>query len=67
MPEAVKETVETTPGELAQPRWAVISFERLERGNLSYAGAVELLNDLDSKGVAGLCIVTDEVAARLAA
>ena len=67
MAEAVKETVETTFEELEQPRWAVISFERLERGNLPYAAAESLLNDLDSKGVAGLCIVTDEVAARLAA
>ena len=67
MAEAVKETVETMPDGLGQPRWAVISFEKCEGGNLPYAAAVDLLNNLDSEGVAGLCIVADEVAARLAA
>ena len=67
MAEAVKEIVETTIEELDQPRWAVISFEKCEGGNLPYAAAVDLLNNLDSEGVAGLCIVADEVAARLVA
>ena len=65
MAEAVKEAENET--ELDQPRWSVISFDKCEGGNLEYADAARLLSDLDAKGTAGLCIVTDETAARLAA
>ena len=68
MIEAVHDAVETdVTAELAQPRWAVISFDKVEGGNLSYDDASQLLADLDAKGVTGLCVVTDAVAARLAA
>lgn len=70
MVEAVQESVqaETVPvTELNEPRWAVISFDKVEAGNLAYADAARLLADLDKKGVTGLCVVTDQTASRLAA
>ena len=53
--------------ELDQLRWAVISYDRCEAGNLTYEAASRLLSELESEGVSGLCIVTDQTAARLAA
>ena len=54
-----------TESELSQPRWSLVSFERREAGGLTYPQAVSLMAELDSKGVAGLCIITDEAASRL--
>jgi hypothetical protein len=51
--------------ELDQPRWSVISFDQREAGALSYKQASALMTELASHGVAGLCIVTDEAAARI--
>lgn len=51
--------------ELDEPRWSVLSFEKQEAGGLTYAQASALMDELDSHGVAGLCTVTDEAAARL--
>jgi hypothetical protein len=70
MTEAVQESVQTGTAEVTEledHRWAVISFDKVEGGNLTYEAASRLLADLDAKGVAGLCVVTDSVAARLAA
>lgn len=51
--------------ELAEPVWAVISFERREASGISFDEAVEIIKDLDDKGVSGLCIVTDDAASRI--
>ena len=51
--------------ELGEPRWSVISFERREAGNLTYAQARQKLNELEAGDVAGLCIVSDEAAERM--
>ena len=51
--------------DLDQPRWSVISFDRCEASGLTYAVAVEKMAELDAAGSAGLCITTDEAAARL--
>lgn len=51
--------------ELDEPRWSVVSFDQMEAGGLMYNQASALLAELDSHGVAGLCIVTDEAAARV--
>lgn len=70
MAEGVKESVQTEAAvvtELAERVWAVISFDKVEGENLAYDDASRLLADLDAKGVTGLCVVTDSVAARLAA
>ncbi len=53
--------------ELKEARWAVISFDRLEAARLTYAEAEQKLAELENRKVAGLCLVTDEVAARLTA
>ena len=64
------ETVQTqTPVELSSeldsPVWAVISFERVEAYGLDRHSAAQLMSELDAKGVAGLCIVTNHVASRV--
>ncbi len=51
--------------ELDQPRWSVVSFDRREAGGLSYRQAAALMEDLDSRGVAGLVIISDESADRI--
>jgi hypothetical protein len=55
----------TSDCELEWPRWSVISFEQREAVGLTYDQAVTLISELDSHGVAGLCIVTDDAAARV--
>ena len=50
---------------LNESAWSVISFERCEASGLTYAQAVEKMIELDCQNVAGLCIVTDEAAARI--
>lgn len=52
-------------GELDERRWSVISFDKCEAAGLTYADAMAMLNDLDKRNVAGLCIVTNTAAARL--
>lgn len=61
------ETVQSqsTASDLEEHIWSVISFERVEGAGLDYANAVKLLSDLDDRGVAGLCIVSDNAAARI--
>ena len=51
--------------ELDEPSWSVVSFDKHEAGGLTYAQASALMKELDSRGVAGLCTVTDEAATRL--
>jgi hypothetical protein len=58
-------TAENAPSELNDPRWSVVSFEARAAGNLTYAQATEKLAELAAQKVAGLCIITDEAAARL--
>lgn len=51
--------------ELDEPRWSVVSFDHTEAGGLNYAQATALMKELDSRGFAGLCIVTNEAAPRI--
>jgi hypothetical protein len=64
----VEENVSTEdfPDELRLPVWSVISFEKLEAGGLTYAEAEQKLSELEAQNISGLCIVTDDVAARIA-
>ncbi|CAN5366030.1 hypothetical protein BH10ACI3_BH10ACI3_21260 [soil metagenome] len=55
----------TRDSELEEPRWSVISFDQHEAGGLTYRQAADLMSELDANDIAGLCIVTDEAAARL--
>ena len=59
-------SAEVQQSELDEPIWSVVSFERIEASNLSYSDAVTKLAELDQKHVSGLCIVTDDAAARTA-
>jgi hypothetical protein len=52
--------------ELDERRWSVVSFERCEASHLTFADARNKLAELDGAKVAGLCLVTDDVAARVA-
>jgi hypothetical protein len=61
----VEATAPLLLSELEQARWSVVSFERREAKGLAYRQAASLLADLDSRGVAGLCIVTDDAADRI--
>ncbi len=51
--------------EVNEPRWSVVSFEKCAAKNLTYAAAVEKLKQLAAEKVSGLCIITDEAAARI--
>jgi hypothetical protein len=52
--------------ELDAAIWSVISFDRCEAAGLTYAEAVQKLNELEANKVSGLCIVTDDAAERVA-
>lgn len=52
-------------GELDEPLWAVVSFERCEASGLSYGQAVTKLAELEAANFHGLCVVTAEAAARV--
>ena len=51
--------------ELDSPIWSVVSFKGRQAGGLSYKQAATLLSELDAYDIPGLCIVTDDAAARL--
>lgn len=58
-------TVRDFAGELNEPRWSVISFEKCIAKNLSYTEAEKKLIKFEAEKIAGLCIVSDEAAARI--
>ena len=51
--------------ELQQKIWAVVSFDRCRKNDLTYAEAVAEMERLKAEHVSGLCIITNESAARL--
>ena len=51
--------------ELRESRWSVISFDKLEAQNLNYPEAELKLAELLAQNISGLCIITDEAAARM--
>ena len=55
-----------TAEELELANWSVITFEGVAVSNLTYAEAREWLDKLNGQKISGLCIVTDEAAARMA-
>ena len=52
--------------ELSERRWAVVSFETCVANNLTYPQAEQKLKELEAAKVSGLCLITDEAAARIA-
>ncbi len=65
MPEPKQEAEPSNESEISSRRWAVISFDRCEASGLTYDEAAGTLARLEEQKIAGLCIVTDEAAARL--
>ena len=53
--------------ELDKRVWSVITFDSRAASGLTYAQAAEKLEKLKAEKVSGLCIVTDEAAARISA
>ncbi len=51
--------------ELEKPMWSVVSFNQRQAGGLTYKQATDLLFELDAYDIPGLCIVTDDAAARI--
>lgn len=64
MPEKARNLDDHT-NELSARNWAVISFDRCEEAGLTYAEAAQKMHELESRRVAGLCVVTAAAAARL--
>lgn len=56
---------ETVPNELRERVWSVVSFEKCEASGLTYTEAEQKLSELETQKISGLCIVTDDVAARI--
>ena len=50
---------------LVAPRWSVVSFESVAVSGISYAEAAKWMEKLYRQKVSGLCIITDEAAARI--
>ena len=59
------EKQETVQSELDMPIWSVVSFDACEASGLNYHAAVKMMSEKEAAGVYGLCIVTDEAAARV--
>lgn len=53
--------------ELDMPLWAVISFDRIEARAMTYSQAAIWMQERLLQHVSGLCVVTDEAAARIEA
>lgn len=60
-----QENTEQEKPELREARWSVISFDKCEARNLSYEEAERKIAELEAQKFSGLCIVTDEVAAKM--
>jgi len=56
---------ENFPDELREALWSVVSFDKCEASNLTYAEAEQKLSELETQKVSGLCIVTNDTAARI--
>jgi hypothetical protein len=59
------ETEEDSANELELPRWSIVTFEGIAMSGLSYEEARKWLEKLNEQNISGLCIVTDESAARI--
>lgn len=62
---AVEDSGENLRSELDAPVWSVITFDKCAASGLTYSDAAERLKKLEAENVSGLCIVTDETAARI--
>ena len=51
--------------ELDIPMWSVVSFDKCEASGLPYHEAARMMSEKEAAGVYGLCIITDDAAARI--
>ncbi|MEZ5427814.1 MAG: hypothetical protein R2747_16210 [Pyrinomonadaceae bacterium] len=51
--------------ELNEPRWSVVTFEKCVARGLTYDEAFQKMEELRKENLSGLCILTDEAAARI--
>jgi hypothetical protein len=58
------EQTEEAASELTVPGWSIVSFEGVAMSGLSYEEARRWVEKLSEQKISGLCIVTDEAAAR---
>ena len=65
--ERKKGSPENVQSELDEKLWSVITFDERAASGLTYGEAAEKLEKLKAENVSGLCIVTDEAAARITA
>ena len=61
----MSEALNGMSSELEANRWSVISERGVERSGLDHEEARRLVHRLGGEGRHGLCIITDEAAARL--
>lgn len=59
------DSTETVSSELKLPGWSIVTFEGVAMSGLNYEEALKWLTKLDEQKISGLCIVTDEAAARI--
>lgn len=57
--------LEITASEFSERMWSVVTHESVAVGNLTYNEALDWVKKLDEQNISGLCIVTDEAAARI--
>jgi hypothetical protein len=56
---------EAVSSELGLSQWSIVTFEGVAVSGLYYEEALKWLERLDKQKISGLCIVTDEAAARI--
>ena len=59
------EATENSATELETAQWSVVSFEGVAMSGLSYEEARQWVEKLNAQKISGLCIITDEAAARI--
>ncbi len=63
--QAKSQITEEVSHELHEHSWSVVSFDKSEANGLTYPEAEQKLAELAAEKVTGLCIITDEAAARI--
>ncbi len=63
--DAVQSDINSNKSELSEGLWSVISFEECIAGSLKYDDAMVKMAELTTQHVSGLCIITDDAAARI--
>lgn len=67
--DAENQTEENLPeikaSEFSERCWSVVTYESVAVSNLTYSEALDWVRKLDEQKMSGLCIVTDEAAARI--